>query len=188
MDEPFIGGKARMMNARQRRKHDEPTKKGSPYAVRGKALVLGMLERGGKVVAKVVRDRRRHTLLKDVVTHLEPKATVHTDELSSYDGLTAGQFEHKVIDHTVAYVDGTVHTNGIENFWSLLKRGLRGTYVSVEPFHLFRYLDEQSFRFNERKHERGDSGRFVEALSMIAGKRLTYQQLIGAGQETHSPA
>jgi transposase-like protein len=188
VDETFIGGKARMMNAKQRRRHDVPSKKGSPYAVSGKAIVLGMLERGGKVVTKVVRDRRRGSLLKHIVTHVEPKTTVHTDEHHAYEGLSRPRYEHQVIDHTAAYVDGNVHTNGIENFWSLLKRGIRGTYVSVEPFHLFRYLDEQSFRFNERKNERGDSGRFVEVLSQVAGRRLTYQQLIGAGQQGGHPA
>jgi transposase-like protein len=189
VDETFIGGKARMMNAKQRRRHDVPGKKGSPYAVSGKAIVLGMLERGGKVVTKVVRDRRRSSLLPHVAKHVNPMTEVHTDEHHSYDGLVPPRYEHKIIDHTAAYVaEGNIHTNGIENFWSLLKRGLRGTYISVEPFHLFRYLDEQSFRFNERKNEHGDAGRFVEALSMIAGKRLTYQQLIGAGQQVGHPA
>jgi transposase-like protein len=188
VDETFIGGKARMMNAEQRRRHNVPGKKGSPYAVSGKALVLGMLERGGKIVTKVVRDRRRGSLLPHLVKHIEPKTTVHTDELGSYAGLVGPCYEHQVIDHTAAYVDGNVHTNGIENFCSLLKRELRGTYVSAEPFHLFRYLDEQSSRFNERKNERGDAGRFVEALSMIAGKRLTYLQLIGGGQQGGHPA
>jgi ISXO2 transposase-like protein len=86
-------------------------------------------------------------------------------------------YVHQVIDHAEKYVDGEVHTNGIENFWSLLKRGLKGTYIAVEPFHLFRYLDEQAFRFNNRKATDGE--RFVEALSSVVGKRVTYQELTG---------
>jgi hypothetical protein len=106
---------------------------------------------------------------------------VHTDALKSYDGLS-DEYTHNVIDHAEAYVRGNVHTNGLENFWSLLKRTIKGTYVSVEPFHLFRYLDEQAFRFNERKDN--DQGRFMKAIAGIFGKRLTYKNLIGqAGDE-----
>ena len=95
--------------------------------------------------------------------------------MKSYDGLN--EFEHGVIDHAVQYVDGKIHTNGLENFWSLLKRGIKGTYVSVEPFHLFRYLDEQVYRFNNRKLT--DSERFDIAVKGIVGKRLTFDQLTG---------
>lgn len=86
-------------------------------------------------------------------------------------------YQHEVVDHAVEYVRGQVHTNGIENFWSLLKRGLKGTYVSVEPFHLFRYLDEQVFRFNARMDN--DYGRFASVLSWVTGLRLTYSELTG---------
>jgi transposase-like protein len=114
-----------------------------------------------------------------IFANVEPASEIVTDEHHSYVGLDErGDFEHKIIDHTVAYVDGNVHTNGIENFWSLLKRGIRGTYVSVEPFHLFRYLDEQAFRFNERQAT--DGSRFMQAVRSIVGKRLTYQHLTGA--------
>src|ERR1700736_1194735 len=109
---------------------------------------------------------------------LQPDLTC-TLMLKSYDGL--GDFEHKVIDHAVAYVDGAVHTNGLENFWSLLKRSLHGTYVSVEPFHLFRYVDEQAFRFNNRGMN--DIERFVFGMRHIVGKRLTYKQLTGKQEE-----
>jgi hypothetical protein len=109
---------------------------------------------------------------------------VYSDPLKSYDGLSE-DYAHQVIDHAIAYVDGQVHTNGCENFWSLLKRGLNGTYVSVEPYHLFRYVDEQAFRFNTRKDADGevitDGDRFVTAMKQIVGKRLTYSELIGAG-------
>ena len=114
--------------------------------------------------------------------HVEAGAALYTDALLSYEGL-AGDYAHKVVDHAVQYVDGRVHTNGLENFWSLLKRGLNGTYVSVEPFHLFRYLDEQSFRYNNRK-DMDNADRFKLALSQIVGKRLTYAEVTGKVGET----
>ncbi|HEY4492704.1 MAG TPA: transposase, partial [Acidobacteriota bacterium] len=107
-----------------------------------------------------------------------------SDALQSYEGLSS-EYAHQVIDHAVSYVDGLVHTNGLENFWSLLKRGLRGTYVSVEPFHLFRYLDEQSFRFNNR-NDMNDGERFSLAVSQIVGKRLTYSELTGKSGQTET--
>ena len=103
-------------------------------------------------------------------------STVYTDKLASYDHLGV-YYQHKVIDHAEAYVDGVIHTNGLENYWSLLKRSIRGTYVSVEPFHLFRYLDEQAFRFNERSDN--DARRFSKTLRKITGRRLTFDQLTG---------
>src|SRR5205823_7302868 len=102
---------------------------------------------------------------------------VRADQLGSYKDLAAMGYEHETIDHAAKYVDGRVHTNGVENFWSLLKRGLNGTYVSVEPFHLFRYLDERAFTFNERGLD--DLQRFHKVLSAVAGKRLTYSELTG---------
>jgi len=99
----------------------------------------------------------------------------------SYNGLER-EYAHQVIDHAVAYVDGKVHTNTLENFWSLLKRGISGTYVSVEPFHLFRYLDEQAYRYNNRK-DMDDRDRFELALTQITGKRLTYEHLTGKDRE-----
>jgi hypothetical protein len=115
-----------------------------------------------------------------VRANVEAGSTINSDALRSYTGLTA-DYAHKVIDHAEAYVDGEVHTNGCENFWSLLKRGLTGTYVSVEPFHLFRYLDEQAFRFNHRK-DMTDADRFSEVVRCIVGRRLTYKDLLGAGR------
>src|SRR5204863_9305771 len=126
---------------------------------------------------KVIPNVRRATLAPEVRQHVEPGTAVYTDALKSYEGLS--EYEHGVIDHAEAYVRGNVHTNGMENFWSLLKRAIKGTYVSVEPFHLFRYLDEEAFRYNERKHEDGDAGRFMEVLRTIVGRRLTYKELIG---------
>jgi transposase-like protein len=174
VDETWIGGSARKMNAKQRARHPGKGKKGS-YVVSGKAIVLGMLERGGRVAAKVVPNARRNTLLPEVVKHVAPWTEVHTDEHAAYFGLVGPRYEHKIVNHAVTYVDGKVHTNGVENFWSLLKRGIRGTYISVELFHLFRYLDEQAFRFNERDGTDGE--RFAEVLGSVAGRRLTYKQL-----------
>lgn len=169
-DETFIGGLSRNMhkNVRARRI------KGTGGA--GKVAVMGLLERHGEVRCAVVDDRKRSTLQGKVREHVESGANLFTDALLSYSGLER-EYIHKVIDHAETYVRGNVHTNGIENFWSLLKRSIKGTYVSVEPFHLFRYLDEQTFRFNERKGKDGD--RFHKVTGQIVGKRLTYDELTG---------
>lgn len=147
----------------------------------GKVAVMGLLERhgeGSKVRTQVIMNRRKHQL-EDVVTeHVEAGATLYTDALRSYDRMGQRGYVHQVIDHAEAYADGQIHTNGLENFWSLLKRAIKGTYVSVEPFHLFRYLDEQAFRFNHRKGS--DAMRFALALNGIINKRLTYSALTGA--------
>ena len=119
----------------------------------------------------------KQNLQAEVRKHVEAGAALYTDALLSYEGL-ATDYAHQVVDHAVQYVDGRVHTNGLENFWSLLKRGIAGTYVSVEPFHLFRYLDEQMFRYNNRK-DLDDAGRFDLAISQLIGKRLTFAQLTG---------
>lgn len=169
-DETFIGGKARNMHLSKRRRRITGT------GGKDKTTVLGILERGGKVKTTVVRNRRKKTLQPEVKKHVEAGSALYTDALLSYDGLES-DYAHQVIDHAVAYVDGKVHTNGLENFWSLLKRGLNGTYVSVEPFHLFRYLDEQAYRFNNRKV--ADAERFSIAVSGIVGKRLTWDQVTG---------
>jgi transposase-like protein len=179
VDETFIGGLARNMHKHKRAEKIKGT------GGKGKAVVMGLLERHGKVRVAHVANTQKATLHGKITEHVAPGADIFTDEYVSYCGLPAG-YAHNVINHAETYVEGNVHTNGIENFWSLLKRTIKGTYVSVEPFHLFRYLDEQSFRFNER-HD-NDAGRFSEALGAIVGRRLTYRQLIGAGQEAHSPA
>jgi transposase-like protein len=176
-DETFIGGRARFMH-----KHKRAAKiTGTGGA--GKEVVMGLLEREtGQVRVKHVANRKRGTLQAEVRAHVAPGADLFTDELASYTGLDK-EYVHGVINHAETYVNGRIHTNGMENFWSLLKRAIKGTYVSVEPFHLFRYLDEQAFRFNERKGNDGD--RFVEAARTVFGRRLTYQQLTG---ETAAPA
>jgi len=143
---------------------------------------MGLLERGEKgkkasrVKAAVIHSIKRADMHKEVRARVEPGSELMTDALASYRGLEE-EYVHQVIDHAEAYVHGNVHTNGIENFWSLLKRGIKGTYVSVEPFHLFRYLDEQAFRFNERGIT--DSERFTQVVAAVAGRRLTYQELTG---------
>jgi transposase-like protein len=176
VDETFIGGKARNMHVAQRQRRITGS------GPKDKTAVMGILERGGQVRTTVVNDRKKKTLQAEVKKHIEAGAALYSDDLKSYEGL-AGEYAHKVIDHAVKYVDGAVHTNTLENFWSLLKRGLHGTYVSVEPFHLFRYLDEQTFRYNNRK-ELDDAGRFSLAVSQVVGKRVTYSDLTG---KTHDP-
>jgi transposase-like protein len=175
VDETFIGGKARNMHKSKRLK----------MKVRednwGKAIVMGMLERGGHVQTKVVPNRKKPAIHATIAETIEKGTQLYTDDHTGYMDMSP-EYVHNVINHAEKYVDGKVHTNGIENFWSLLKRGLSGTYVSVEPFHLFRYLDEQSFRYNNRK-EMTDADRFNLALSQIAGKRLTFAELTGKLRE-----
>ncbi len=140
-----------------------------------KTTVMGILERGGKVRLAHVPNRHKQHVQGHIKAHVATESALYTDALLSYDGLRR-DFAHKVIDHAGKYVDGRIHTNGLENFWSLLKRGIGGTYISVEPFHLFRYLDEQSFRYNNRM-DMNDGDRFVEAVKHIVGRRVTYEQL-----------
>jgi transposase-like protein len=169
-DETFIGGKARNMHVSKRQRRITGT------GGKDKTAVMGILERGGKVRTVVIPNRKKKALQDEVKKHVEAGAALYTDALLSYEGL-ATDYAHKVVDHAVQYVDGRVHTNSLENFWSLLKRGISGTYVSVEPFHLFRYLDEQTYRYNNRKMTDGE--RFSMAVSGIVGKRLTFNQLTG---------
>lgn len=171
VDETFIGGKARNMHVSKRKRRITGT------GTKDKVAVVGVLQRGGEVRTTVVADRKKTALQGEVRKHVEAGAALYTDALMSYNGL-AGDYAHQVVDHAVQYVDGQIHTNGLENYWSLLKRGISGTYVSVEPFHLFRYLDEQSFRYNNRQNL-DDAGRFRLAMSQIVGKRLTFAELTG---------
>jgi transposase-like protein len=175
VDESFIGGAARNMHAAKRRR--VITARG----FRDKVPVVGILERGGRVHANVIPNRKKKALHTEIKTHVAAGSAIYTDALMSYIGLNEN-FAHQVVDHAERYVDGQVHTNGLENFWSLLKRQLKGTYISVEPFHLFRYLDEQVYRYNNRELA-NDGERFQKALSQIAGKRLTYKHLTGKETE-----
>jgi transposase-like protein len=177
VDETFIGGKARNMHPKKRKEKIHGRGPGD------KAIVFGMVERGGKVKATSVDTRRKHELHAEIRECVEAGAAIFSDELKSYEGLS--EYQHEVINHAVEYVRGNCHTNTMENFWSLLKRSLHGTYVSVEPYHLFRYIDEQSFRYNNRK-DMNDGERFVTALRQIVGKRLTYDELTGKTLELES--
>ena len=175
VDETFIGGKARNMHKSVKERKNIRTGGDSMTPV------MGLLEREtregcSKVRTKVLKGRGSNELQGHVRQYVLKGAEVISDAHRGYAGLQ-DEYTHSVIDHAVAYVNGHIHTNGLENFWSLLKRAVKGTYVSVEPFHLFRYLDEQAFRFNERKDN--DQGRFLKTLEGILGKRLTYKNLIG---------
>jgi transposase-like protein len=145
-----------------------------------KAIVMGMLTRGTREVrAKVIPNVKRDTLQAQILKNVGRNSVIYTDQHVGYDGLhRMNDYVHKTVNHMQEYVNGKVHTQGIENFWSLLKRGLAGPYVAVEPYHLDRYVDEQVFRYNNRKNK-NDGDRFKLALSQIAGKRLTYAELTG---------
>jgi transposase-like protein len=176
-DETYIGGKARNMYKSKRERLN--VKRGRSIA--GKTAVMGLLaphgsKGGSRVRTEVLDGLRKSTVQGHIRNHVESGSVLHTDAFASYEGLR-GEYVHNVIDHAECYVQGSVHTNGMENFWSLLKRAIKGTYVSIEPFHLFRYLDEQSFRFNERV--RNDADRFTLGLVGILHKRLTYVTLTG---------
>jgi hypothetical protein len=182
VDETFIGGKARFMH---KSKRERLSRNGGMQGGSGKAVVMGLLERGGKVTATVIPHRKNNITEKIVRELVEPGTEVHTDEFGGYYNLSDG-YLHKVVNHLEGYVKENVHTNGIENFWSCLKRGLTGTYIAVEPFHLFRYVDEQAFRYNNRAtrdNPLNDSDRFDAAVRQIVGKRLTYKELTGKESE-----
>jgi hypothetical protein len=178
IDETFVGGKVKNMH--QSKKPKGPGVTGKPVSGTAKTIVVGMLERNGRVKAEVVADRTAAVLHALVAKHVHSDATLMTDEWGGYKGTN---YVHEIINHAEEYVRGQVHTQGIENFWSLLKRGLNGTYISVEPFHLSRYVDEQAFRFNNRK-KMDDFDRFALAVQQIVGKRLTYAEVTGKVGET----
>jgi transposase-like protein len=183
VDETFVGGKMKNMHKdRQLKLRRIRNEVARPDHYVGKTVVMGMLDRKQrKVRATVVPNVKRATLQAHILNEVTRGAEVHTDEHTGYMGLEK-QYVHEVVNHLENYVQGKVHTNGIENFWSLLKRGLNGTYVSVEPFHLFRYVDEQAFRYNNRATKDNpltDADRFQLALSQIAGKRLTFAEVTG---------
>lgn len=189
-DEVYIGGNPARMHKNRRIALQRARTETGHFP--NKTVVFGMLDRESrKVRTGVMANVRRDVLQEHILEHVEHGTNIHTDEATFYNWLNHGEeYVHKVINHASEYVRGQVHTNGIENFWSLLKRTLRGTYVAVEPFHLERYVDEQVFRFNHRKHENGekisDYERFQIALSQIAGKRLTFAEVTGKVGETAS--
>jgi transposase-like protein len=178
VDETFVGPNLRKMHRSRRLKLQAGEVGGT------KAIVMGMLDRDLRQVrAKVIPNVKREVLQDEIITEIEKGSTVYTDGFSAYDNLgDVQEYVHETVNHIEEYVRGEVHTQGIENFWSLLKRGLKGTYVAVEPFHLDRYVTEQIFRYNNRAtkdNPLNDSDRFLLALSQVAGKRLTYAELTG---------
>jgi transposase-like protein len=185
VDETYIGPTPRFMHKSRR------AKQRSAYGRRPKAAVMGMLDREARQVrARVIPNVTRETLQNEILNQIQSGATVYTDGYPSYDTLKAQDFIHETVNHVDEYVRGQVHTQGIENFWSLLKRGLKGTYVAVEPFHLDRYVGEQVFRFNNRStkdNPLNDADRFVIAMSQLAGKRITYAQLTGKDADALHP-
>jgi transposase-like protein len=178
VDETFVGPNPRKMHRERRLK----LKSADNYKV-GKTAVMGMLDRDSRQVrAQVVPNVKRETLQDAILNQIEGGSTVYTDGWSGYDRLAAKDYVHEIVDHVEEYVRGNVHTQGIENFWSLLKRTLRGTYVAVEPYHLDRYVTEQVFRFNNRAtkdNQLNDADRFALVMSQVGGRRLTYAELTG---------
>ena len=186
VDESYIGGRARSMNNKQKAK-----RKSQGTGQWNLSPVQGLLQRtkedkASRVIMLHVENNKKRTLDPNVRQFVLKGTEVHTDELKAYENL-GDEYTHQVINHAECYARGHVHTNGLENFWSLLKRAIRGPYVSVEPFHLFRYLDEQAFRFNERKNEAGDQGRFLAAIAGMIGKRLTWKKLVSASDADALP-
>jgi transposase-like protein len=174
VDETYIGGKARNMHRDRRERMIDGR------GTVGKVAVMGLLERhaekGSRVRLSTVQNTSREDIQPIIRKNVEPGTNLYTDSHSGYEGLI--EYFHEFVNHAETYARGKVHTNGLENFWSLLKRGLGGTYISIEPFHLFRYLDEQSFRYNNRK-EMNDYDRFSKLLKKVTGKRVTYSRLTG---------
>ena len=187
VDESFFGGDPKNWHKsrRDKRKAEVRTERVKEYQNRytHKTSVVGMLDRESRQIrAKVVPNVKRDTLQKEILDNIEFGSKVYTDQAVAYTSLK-DKYVHETVNHAVEYVRGEVHTNSLENFWSLLKRNLSGTYVAVEPFHLDRYIDEQAFRFNNRKNK-NDADRFMLAVSQISGKRLTYAELTGKEAET----
>jgi transposase-like protein len=190
VDESYVGGKVKNMHKSRKlrlaqARNSIPDYKATQSArYWGKTAIMGILDREQrKVRATVVPNVKRETLQREILTNIQHGTKLYTDQAVAYDkGALAGKYAHEMVNHLEGYVRGRVHTNGLENFWSLLKRGLNGTYVAVEPFHLFRYVDEQVFRYNNRgtrKEKVTDRERFELALSQIAGKRLTFAEVTG---------
>jgi len=181
VDETFVGGQKKNMHKDKKVRYEA---KGGAY---GKAVVQGILDREArKVRAKVMPDVRRETLQSEILKQVKYGTKVYTDSAVAYENGLQNRFVHDFVNKTQEYVRGQIHVNGMENFWSLLKRGLNGTYVAVEPFHLERYVDEQVFRYNNRAtkdNPLNDADRFSLLCSQIVGKRLTYAELTAKGEE-----
>ncbi len=178
VDETFIGGKARNMHKDRKRKMQQ-----SGRNLGNKTVVMGMLERKteakkARVRTAVIPDTTKKHIRIEVLSNIERGAEIDADEAANRWRVEEDEYAYNIINHLDAYVRGNVHTNTLENFWALLKRGIGGTYIAVEPFHLFRYVDEQAFRYNNR-YEMNDGDRFIAVMKQVVGKRLTYKQLTG---------
>ena len=186
VDESYLGGKPKNMHQSRRLKIQKELSKVATWkqtTVNGKTAIMGMFDRTSREVrAKVVPNTRRETLQTESLNGIQHGSRIYTDQAVAYDSLKAN-YIHETVNHAAEYVRGQVHTNCLENFWSLTKRNLAGTYVCVEPFHLDRYLDEQMFRFNNRQNKT-DHQRFNKVMSQVAGRRLTYAELTGTGSAT----
>jgi transposase-like protein len=187
VDETYVGGKVKNMHRSRRLRLAQ--EEGYVGGNTGKTIVQGILDRNlRKVRATVMPNVTREALQDEIFKNVKYGSTVYTDSAVGYDNGLQRRFIHEFVNKTEAYVRGRVHVNGMENFWSLFKRSIRGTYVAVETFHLSRYLDEQVFRFNHRgSRERKvtDADRFALAMSQVAGKRLTYADLTGKSESPH---
>lgn len=185
VDETFIGGKLKNMHkAKQERVRAMGSGGDAAKGSVGKTIVMGMLDRTARQIrATVIPDTSRLTLQTAVLRSIQNGTNVYTDQAPGYQRLKM-QYVHEIVNHVETYVRGRVHTNGLENFWSLLKRGLNGTYVCVEPFHLERYVDEQVYRYNNLRKPMNDYARFEKVLGQVANKRLTYAELTGKVGET----
>lgn len=168
-DETYVGGKIGNKHVWERMKSQQGKKS-------NKTIVMGMVERGGRVTTKVLDDTTGNRLVSEILNNVDTKATVYTDDLNAY-GPLGKVYKHEQVNHKWEYVRGEAHTNTIEGYWSLFKRTLKGTYIHMAPFHLERYLTEQGFRYNTRKGD--DAYRFETAVSQIFGQRLTWKQLVG---------
>lgn len=190
IDETFIGGKLKNMHAEKQARYRKQSVTGAIGGTMGKTVVMGMLDRNARQIrASVVPNVERLTLQNAVLNTVEHGTNVYTDQAPAYQRLNK-TYVHEIVNHAETYVRGRVHTNGLENFWSLLKRNLAGTYVCVEPFHLERYVDEQVFRFNNRgtrENPLNDADRFDAVLRNLVGKRITYKELTGKEGETQEP-
>jgi transposase-like protein len=188
VDETWVGGKVTNMHSRKRNRLVRESGNSNTGNL-NKTIVMGLLDREQRMIRTViVPNTSRITLQAQVLKHVHYGSNVYTDQSFSYKKL-ADKYVHEFVNHMESYVRGQVHTNGLENFWSLFKRHLRGTYVAVEPFHMARYLDEQVFRYNNRgtrQEPKTDADRFDLALQNIVGKRITYKELTGKEGETEA--
>jgi transposase-like protein len=173
-DETFIGGRLRNLRRSPHGRQNSGTKGIGP---KGKAPVLGIVEREGEARAFAVEDVKKRSLVPTLLKHIDPNATLYTDSLRSYQNLHRHFARHEIVNHAFEYVRGNAHVNTVECFWSVLKRTLAGTYVCARPKHIGRYLDEHTFRFNSRRSS--DGARFAVATKGADKKRLTYKALIG---------